>query len=298
MASSDDEGEFLPECVINYQILNDENQPISFSCLPLQLSMDETADGLKMRVFLHGASDSGIEKIYKQVVAWRYDLNHFQPDIFVLCKTKQWIKLLKPNKRFENTIRTTLITLHFLHFVKRSPEVLEESIWRHLSKVFSSYDAEPSEDDILHHIALIRAAAKKDEVLLKSEYVLDILSGKPRKGRQPHEGRTLKKSDFIVYEDADDLDGLDEEEEELFDTCCALCDNGGDILCCEGRCMRSFHPTIASGEGYCRSLGLTEAQVEDLPNFLCKNCKYKQHQCFVCGKLGCSESSDESGAEV
>ena len=33
-----------------------------------------------------------------------------------------------------------------------------------------------------------------------------------------------------------------------------------------------------------------------IQNFYCKNCKYKQHQCFSCGKLGSSDKF--SGAEV
>lgn len=34
-----------------------------------------------------------------------------------------------------------------------------------------------------------------------------------------------------------------------------------------------------------------------MPNFYCKNCKYKQHQCFVCGELGSSDKSS-GAAEV
>ena len=29
-------------------------------------------------------------------------------------------------------------------------------------------------------------------------------------------------------------------------------------------------------------------------DFICKNCKYKQHQCFACGKLGSSDLSSEA----
>ena len=32
----------------------------------------------------------------------------------------------------------------------------------------------------------------------------------------------------------------------------------------------------------------------DDKDFLCKNCKYKQHQCFACGKLGSSDLSSEA----
>ncbi|OMP04297.1 Zinc finger, PHD-type [Corchorus olitorius] len=64
-----------------------------------------------------------------------------------------------------------------------------------------------------------------------------------------------------------------------------------------GKCMRSFHATEEAGEeSSCESLGLTKKQVEAIPTFLCKNCEYNQHQCFVCGKLGSSDKS--AGAEV
>lgn len=32
----------------------------------------------------------------------------------------------------------------------------------------------------------------------------------------------------------------------------------------------------------------------DNKEFICKNCKYKEHQCFACGKLGSSEMSAEA----
>ncbi|KAK1267978.1 hypothetical protein QJS04_geneDACA005223 [Acorus gramineus] len=95
------------------------------------------------------------------------------------------------------------------------------------------------------------------------------------------------------------MEGIDDDDEEsdLFDTVCALCDNGGELLCCEGICMRSFHPTEEAGEDSdCISLGYTDTEVKAIQNFLCLNCQFKKHQCYVCGKLG---SSDKSvGAEV
>ncbi|KAF8675577.1 hypothetical protein HU200_047646 [Digitaria exilis] len=60
--------------------------------------------------------------------------------------------------------------------------------------------------------------------------------------------------------------------------------------------MRSFHAKLGDGEdSYCATLGYTEAEVKAIKNFLCKNCEYKQHQCFVCGDL---ESSDGKNAKV
>ncbi|KAI3457754.1 hypothetical protein Pfo_014417 [Paulownia fortunei] len=115
------------------------------------------------------------------------------------------------------------------------------------------------------------------------------------------ENRTGKKLKFIVYKgdgDVDDHDDLrDADRDELFDCVCALCDDGGELLGCEGRCIRSFHPTIESGAGsFCESLCYSSEQVYAIQTFMCKNCQYQQHQCFICGRLGTSDKS--SGAEV
>ncbi|XP_062168605.1 protein ENHANCED DOWNY MILDEW 2-like [Alnus glutinosa] len=105
--------------------------------------------------------------------------------------------------------------------------------------------------------------------------------------------------DVIEYEsNEDDMgDAIVNEDEDVFDPICAFCDNGGEIVCCEGRCRRSFHPTAEAGaDSLCVSVGFLPGEVDELPNFFCKNCEYEQHQCFVCGELGSSDKF--SGAEV
>uniref|UniRef100_A0A5B7BGT9 Zinc finger PHD-type domain-containing protein n=1 Tax=Davidia involucrata TaxID=16924 RepID=A0A5B7BGT9_DAVIN len=301
MASSDDEGESLAHTVSNYYFVDDKDEPISFSELPVQWNEGESPEGKREQTFLHGTADNGLQKIYKQVTAWKFDLSDAKPEILVLSKENNWIKLQKPRKSYEDTIRTILITVHCLHFVKKNPETSGRSLWDHLAKVFSLYEVKPSENDIMDHITLISEAVKRDETLAKSKLLVAFLEEKPRKRKALDEDvRTTANSGFIVDDDMIDEaeeDGSDEED-ELFDSVCSICDNGGELLCCEGRCMRSFHATVEAGtESTCKSLRLSDEQVEAIQNFFCKNCQYKQHQCFSCGELGSSDKSSDA-AEV
>lgn len=136
MASSEDEGEAVPHSVSNYHFVNDKDEPVSFSQLPVQWNDGEGLDGKRKQIFLHGDTDNGLQKIHKQVMAWKFDLSDKNPQILVLSKENNWIKLQKPRKSFEDTIRTILITVHCLYFVKKNPELSRRSLWDHLSKVF------------------------------------------------------------------------------------------------------------------------------------------------------------------
>ncbi|KAF9588557.1 hypothetical protein IFM89_013409 [Coptis chinensis] len=288
MASSDDESETLAQSVTNYSFEDDKGVPISFSILPKQCCH---VDSVKSAVFLKGIADDGIQKIYKQVTEWKYQLiEHYQqPEISVLSKEKNWIKLLKPRKSYEDIVKSVLVTVNCLHFFKKHPETSGNVVWDKLWKTFSSYEVRPCESDLLGHLSLIRAAVKQDEALSKSE---DMYSGSD-----------AKKGKFIVDDDEDlgymglDVGDESDEEAELFDSVCSICDNGGELLCCEGRCIRSFHPTVDDGEdSFCESLGYTKSQVKAMQSFLCLNCQHKRHQCFACGELGSSDKS--SGTEI
>ncbi|KVI02087.1 DNA (cytosine-5)-methyltransferase 1, replication foci domain-containing protein, partial [Cynara cardunculus var. scolymus] len=281
MASSDEEGEIFPHSVTAYQFLNYSNKPIPFSNLPIHWSDHHTGDSPP--VYLLGTSDGDRQSVYKQVIGWKLELLHVMPQVYILSKGKSWIKLLKPKKSYEDIIKTVVIVIHGLHFVKRNLEATGDRILSHLMKTLSSYDVvEPLEQYLSNHVSLIRIAVAKDEDLAKSK-----------------ENQSRKKSKFIVDEDdiASDED-LDEEAEVLFDPVCAFCDNGGDVLPCEGQCLRSFHPTIEAGvDSCCESLGFAGAsQYEAIPTLLCDNCKHQKHQCFGCGKLGSSDKC--SVAEV
>ncbi|KAK4746349.1 hypothetical protein SAY87_012661 [Trapa incisa] len=304
MDSSEDEAEALLELVSNYYFLDHEDEPISFSGLPLlwgehQDIPDE--DDLKGGVYLHGSVEKGLKTIHREVRAWKIELDNVSPEIYVLSKENKCFKLQKPRKSYEDTIRSVLITVSSLHYLKRNPEASAKSLWDYMAKVFSMYEVRPAGKDLGNHISLISEAVKRDDSLAKCKFIASFLGENSLLEKLSREGdNSAPKPGFIVADDAMDAieDDFDtEDDDDVFDSVCAICDNGGNLLCCEGRCMRSFHATIESGEeSECVSLGFTDAEVEATQQFLCKNCEYKQHQCYVCGKLGSSDKS--SGAEV
>ncbi|XP_050874338.1 protein ENHANCED DOWNY MILDEW 2 isoform X1 [Lathyrus oleraceus] len=302
MASSDEEGEIVPDFVDSYWFENDKAEFVSLFSLTLLWSVDEVECDSETKVFLRGITDNGIQKIHKQITGWRFELSCEKPEISVLLREKYWIALLKPKKCFESTIRSVLVTVSWLHFVKWNPEESRILIWNKVLTEFSSFDIQPSENDVLSHMTLITEAAKRDTDLTKSKYLLNFI-GKTCSNDDIHEQdvHTTKKLKFIVDSEEEEEEEKSEVEGELnvdgeqnigYDTVCAICDNGGEILPCEGRCLRSFHATVESGrDSLCESLGYTSTQVNAFPNFYCDNCRYKKHQCFACGRLG---SSDES----
>ncbi|KAK9155441.1 hypothetical protein Sjap_002921 [Stephania japonica] len=299
MTSSDDEDEPVAQLVTNYYFVDEKEEPIPFSVLPIQWSGVKNPDSIKRQVFLHGIADDGLQKIYKQVKAWKFELLDEQPKILVLSRDNNWITLQKPRKSFDDIVRTTLITVQWLAILKKNVEIGGKSLWDQLQKVFSSYVLKPTENDLLE--PLIRETVKHEGTLLKSKLLLALLEN-PKKKKSPNEdmnaAQDIKK--FIVDdEDIDDVE-VDNDDKELVDEedddsdeekgVCAICDNGGNLVCCEGRCLRSFHPTKEDGkDSLCESLCLSEA--EKRGNFECRNCRYKQHQCYACGSLGSSDKS-------
>ncbi|KAL9303536.1 hypothetical protein ACSQ67_020799 [Phaseolus vulgaris] len=305
MASSDEEGEIIPDLVNSYWFENAKEDFVSLSSLTLLFSISEIECDLGEKVFLRGTTDDGLQKIYKQIIGWRFELPYEKPEISVLSKDKNWITLQRPRKCFESILRTILVTIYCLHFLRWNPEESHISIWGKMKKAFSTFDIIPSENDILCHLSLIREAVKRDKNLTKSKYLHDLMEkGCSHEGfHEYNDVLPTKKPKFIVdSEDEEKVqsDGKlnpDGEQNIGYDTVCSICDNGGEILPCEGSCLRSFHATKEAGiDAFCESLGYTSAQVKAFPNFYCQNCMYKQHQCFACGKLGSSDAS--STAEV
>ncbi|CAH8358814.1 unnamed protein product [Eruca vesicaria subsp. sativa] len=298
----DEEEDSIPQSASNYYFEDDDKDPVSFASLPIQWSDKEKVDGSGAGLYLRGTSDDGLLPLHKLVKAWRFDLSNFRPEISVLTKDNVWIKLEKPRRSYEDLIRTVLVTVHSLHFLGRKPEASDRSLWDHLSKIFKAYDVKPSQNDLVDHIDLIAEAVKRDGKLSKSKFIPAFLAKKPTKKRLLDEENP--KDDFIVEDDsavASNEDALDDEEDDddFFESVCAICDNGGDLLCCEGSCLRSFHATKLDGgvESHCDSLGMTKMQVEAIQKYYCPNCEQKMHSCFICKKLGSSDNSN-GAAEV
>ncbi|KAL9147271.1 hypothetical protein ABFS82_13G162700 [Erythranthe guttata] len=303
MAYSDDECELALDNVSDYEFVSDTEELISFVKLPVEWNKGETREGTRKPIFLSGKTDNGLRLIYKQVIAWKFDLSYDKPEISVLSAEGNWIKLLKPRNLFQDTIRTIQITVHFLHFAKWNPQRSKKALWDHLNRSFSMFQRRPSEDDLLNHLQFIDEAVKRDETLANSKLLTTCLDESLGK-------RTFTadvKPSFIVddtddNEDLEEFDKIDEngddesDEDDCFDSVCAICDNGGNLLICDGKCMRSFHATVKDGEeSQCESLGFTNEELEELKTvpFYCKNCEYKQHQCFACGELGSSDESSD-----
>ncbi|XP_027940747.1 protein ENHANCED DOWNY MILDEW 2-like isoform X2 [Vigna unguiculata] len=288
------ESEIQSISVSNYHLVDDEDNPVSFAVLPIQWNDSENSSACEEKVFLHGDADSGLLKTFMQVTAWRFDLSKARPEVFLLAKDGRWVKLQKPRKSFQEKVRTVLITLHFLHSVKGHDQKSVGSFWQDLSKdkELISYGSKPSKNDLSDHMLLIGEASKRDAVLAKSKLFLVVLEKLKSQKLLNEEVNDFELPGFpVVGTDSDMIDKSNEESEEtdVLDVC-ALCDNGGNVTCCDGVCMRSFHATVAAGrENCCVSLGFTQKAVDEIDNFYCKNCEYRQHQCFACGKLGSSD---------
>ncbi|KAF6144996.1 hypothetical protein GIB67_013347 [Kingdonia uniflora] len=296
--SDDDDAEIIVKFVTNYVLLDDNDDQISFSKLPVQWS-NQTRDVVtKEPIYLHGTADSKIPFL-EQVTAWKLQLSYDEPEISVLSKKRKWIKLGKPRKIFVDTMKEIFVSIHFLHYVKKNPETSRKSVWDHLKKVFRVHDVIPLENDLVKQILFITAAAKTDKFLAESEFMLSFIdNSKKRKApdEDTHSGFNLRKPKLLCKASdgalKDNIRSEYDEKNDLADSMCTFCDNGGDVLCCDGRCYRSFHATVDdAADTNCKSLGLSKEELKVCQIFLCPNCKYEQHQCFGCGKLGSSDKS-------
>jgi len=69
------------------------------------------------------------------------------------------------------------------------------------------------------------------------------------------------------------LSVLQSQCEDDSDCICAICETGGELICCDGKCSRSFHP---------KCIGLKDSDVPDDQQFICSDCINCVHRCFSC----------------
>ncbi|KAK1348687.1 DNMT1-RFD domain-containing protein [Heracleum sosnowskyi] len=172
METYEEEGEIIPDCVINYYTVGGNNQLVPFSVLPLVWSEDETPGNSDTHIFLCGTAVTG-QKMYKKIIAWRPEISYALPMIYVLSKKKLWMQLQRPGRSFEDDIMSTLITVHCLHFLKWNLKADGSALWTHLHKDFSTYEVTPSKRHLLSHLPLIKEVAKRDKDLAKSEVCIN-----------------------------------------------------------------------------------------------------------------------------
>ncbi|KAL8195390.1 hypothetical protein R6Q57_025793 [Mikania cordata] len=169
MASSDEEGEIVPDCVTNYHFVSSHNALISFSTLPLHWSdqgeMIRTGD--VSVAFLIGKTDGGLRSVYKEVIGWKMEFDYAVPEVYLLSKGKTWIKLQQPRKSYEYVVKSILIVTSCLHFAKRNVHANREEVLSHLMKSLSS--DEHLEKCLSAHFPLILSIVAKDEDLSKSK---------------------------------------------------------------------------------------------------------------------------------
>lgn len=65
--------------------------------------------------------------------------------------------------------------------------------------------------------------------------------------------------------------------DDFSESICAICESGGDMICCDGKCLRSFHPSC---------IGLREEDIPEDSPFVCSDCVNGIQRCFECKHFG------------
>ncbi|XBI08963.1 hypothetical protein VPH35_136620 [Triticum aestivum] len=270
----DDDAEPQLKVVDNYYFEKAKDEFVCFSTLPLKFDENDKVSG--KGIYLRRYSADGAPAVYKQVVAWTVALNREQPKISVLSSEGYWIELdlLKPRKIYWKFARSALTTVQMLHFVKRQPRKPMISLSVHLREIFSKFETEEMEDALGKHHHIIKRCAERDPALMRSKILQSFIKDTSGKYFECILRSLSTKESFIVVAEplasggkgncdtvsdgniiGDDGDGTE--------PICAICDEGGELLSCKGRCKRAFHPTIEAGrKSKCVTLGYTAVQVK------------------------------------
>ncbi|KAI5066302.1 hypothetical protein GOP47_0018926 [Adiantum capillus-veneris] len=324
--SSDDDIEIVPKSVDGYWLEYGDETPVSFTTLPYFKTDDEALS--EKVVYVRGTQDNGM-RLYVRAIAWKLELTKDAKPVFHLKTEKYWIQLMKPRKSYEDTIRSIISVAYFLNHALVNPDDSEKVVWGHIKELFPSWEVAPNRNDLASHLPTVQFFAASDECLAASTALQSIDTGilKKRLASTTEASRGSGRKGVHVSDDEDegqgepeqkrgkfevddlnageDMDGYGEEAEDdvgdLAETVCCICDNGGSVICCDGPCLRSFHLNKGAGgadDSHCSTLGFSKAEAERMDKFFCPNCKFKEHQCYACGRLGCSDDKAGAAQEV
>ncbi|EEC83400.1 hypothetical protein OsI_28843 [Oryza sativa Indica Group] len=318
MALFDDDDDEFPQLkdVDQYACKDSHEDLVCFSILPFWFDEEHRLPGSEKGAYIRGIDCEGRQPVYKRIEAWRVELDCEKPMISVLSSEGNWIRLLNPHPGYaEDIARSVLITIQMIHFVRKHPAKDERTLSKHLCEVFRKFFTKPPEvDDLRKSYSLIKYFMKMDQTLVKSKILRRpledtwiIIETELRKA-------SLNESFIVSNESSTNCDDYTEDgssgssddngdnytdgnaSDDGTEAVCAICDQGGILLGCKGECKRSFHPTLEDGtKSFCKTLGYTSREVEEIPIFICSNCQHKQHQCFKCGQL---DSSHETNPKV
>ncbi|CAK9196765.1 unnamed protein product [Sphagnum troendelagicum] len=274
-----------------YEIFDDDEEAASLLDLPLHYRKHTLGGSTTAReLYVRGKADN-LVMVMRRISAWHLKCFRGRPLSLQLSflGSDSWVKLLRPSSGYRKTAAAVLIVANFLAYVKIEPHASESAVWRHLQGIKTFLGMEKSSE---------QQEADDDEHLLSNKRPRLLTSNKEEAST---EQMSEDAEDCSVEEKEDEEeeseDEIDQDDEELGDPLCTICDDGGDLLCCDGPCMRSFHTSKDAGtDSQCESLNL--AQASHLEKWLCRNCKEKQHQCYICGELGASDEALKNKRQV
>ncbi|KAB8108169.1 hypothetical protein EE612_043573 [Oryza sativa] len=286
MALFDDDDDEFPQLkdVDQYACKDSHEDLVCFSILPFWFDEEHRLPGSEKGVYIRGIDCEGRQPVYKRIEAWRVELDSEKPMISVLSSEGNWIRLLNPHSGYAEDIARKFFT--------KPPEV----------------------DDLRKSYSLMKYFMKMDQILVKSKILRRpledtwiIIETELRKA-SPNESFIVSNESSTNCDEytEDGSSGSSDDNGDNYtdgnasddgtEAVCAICDQGGILLGCKGECKRSFHPKLEDGtKSFCKTLGYTSREVEEIPIFICSNCQHKQHQCFKCGQL---DSSHETNPKV
>ncbi|KAG0607072.1 hypothetical protein M758_8G001100 [Ceratodon purpureus] len=307
----------------------DGSNPVSLCVLPLKLEdrvlIPEGVSVGNSEVSLCGKS--GGSDVKCAITAWKLAFPEHEPfrilvKVLPASGVKRWVKLQGPMASYKESAEEVLCLARFLGLLRKEPYASEDTVRNRLfeggslpmafcghlrkrrSLIEQYVDLDPTlqGSDIAKKtlLSITREKPSGRRVLRPDDGGPDECQYPPvKKPRMEHPradgpGTRQFESKEGLYEDEGTGDEGVESGVDPGDSLCIFCDDGGYLLCCDGPCMRSFHPRRLDGaNSKCATLGFPdEVDMENVRRgWFCTNCKIKKHQCYACEGLGTSDAA-------